>query len=80
MKLIAGLPSALLDFKLGIFEYISLPEEPEWVFMISDRDRSELITILGVKSMLRKNFEKMIRLYIENKLNSDYIVKVREKK
>ena len=60
MKLIAGLPSALLDFKIGIFEPISLPEEPEWIFMISERDRLEFITTVGVKSMLRKNFEKMI--------------------
>lgn len=80
MKLIAGLPSALLDFKLGIFDPIILPEEPEWIFMISERDRSLFITTVGVKSMLRRNFERMIRLFIENKLTMDYLVQVREKK
>lgn len=80
MKLIAGLPNALLDFKIGIFDPIILPEEPEWIFMISERDRSLYITTVGVKSMLRKNFEKMIRLYIENKLTMEYLVQVMEKK
>lgn len=80
MKLIAGLPSALLDFKLGIFDPIILTEEPEWIFMISERDRSLFITTVGVKSMLRRNFERMIRLFIENKLTMDYLVQVREKK
>lgn len=80
MKLVAGLPNTLLDFKLGIFEHISLPEESEWIFMISERDHSEYITTVGVKSMLRKNFEKMIKLYVENKLSLEYLAKVREKK
>lgn len=80
MKLVSGLPNTLLDFKLGIFDAIILPEESEWAFLISERDRSLMITTIGVKSMLRKNFEKMIRLYIENKLSMEYLLQVREKK
>ena len=39
---------------------------------------SEKITLIGLKNMVKTNYEKLARLFIENKLSSEYWVREKE--